>query len=458
MIRIFITYSSKDLVFKNEIRKRLGPLKRAGKVEIWDNYDIEAGKDWDTEVREQLAQSDLILLLLSPDALDSDYFYEVEAPIALERHEAGEAIAVGVLLRPCDLKYTPFGDMTRYELLPKKGLPVTDRHWRIFDEAYLTIFQEVDVLVEKIEGRRDGERERLEKERIEKEAVHKKAAQEVATKNAIEEAHLTRKKAERQLIEAKKAAIRSELEAEKTKEATLPKNGQFMRDISDGPEMVFVEGGTFQMGSNEDESTSPAHLVDISSFWIGKYPITFEEYDTFCEQHGEGRPGDEKWGRNRRPVIYVSWEDAQSYCNWLSFKTGKNYRLPSESEWEYAARGGKNKNDYSHSGSNDPDSVAITATNSDGETENVGLLSANQLGLHDMSGNVSEWCQDMWHDNFWHAPKNGSAWIVNGENNTGILRGGSFNDNQENCQVTSRSHSGIRNKSRFFGFRVARDL
>ncbi|MFN0213552.1 MAG: toll/interleukin-1 receptor domain-containing protein [Saprospiraceae bacterium] len=105
MIRIFIAYSSKDLVFKDEIRKRLRPLQRVGKVDIWDNYDIEAGKNWDAEVRDKLENSDLILLLLSPDALNSDYFYEVETPIALRRHEAGEAIAVGILLRPCDLKY-----------------------------------------------------------------------------------------------------------------------------------------------------------------------------------------------------------------------------------------------------------------------------------------------------------------------------------------------------------------
>ncbi len=153
-VRIFIAYSSKDLVFKDEIRKRLRSLERAKKVSVWDNYDIETGKNWDVEVREKLAQSDLILLLLSPDALDSDYFYEVEAPIALQRHEAGEAIAVGVLLRPCTdmLKHTPLGDFTKYELLPKKGFPVTDRHWRTFDDAYLSIFREVNVFGGEIGG------------------------------------------------------------------------------------------------------------------------------------------------------------------------------------------------------------------------------------------------------------------------------------------------------------------
>ena len=166
MVRIFIAYSSKDLVFKEEIRKRLRPLQRAGKVDIWDNYNIEAGKEWDVEVREKLEQSDIILLLLSPDALDSDYFYDVEAPIALRRHEADEAIAVGILLRPCSFRHTPF-EFGKYEMLPKKGYPVTDRRWRTFDDAYLSIFEEVDVLVEKIEDKCNGGK--AEKKRIKRE-------------------------------------------------------------------------------------------------------------------------------------------------------------------------------------------------------------------------------------------------------------------------------------------------
>jgi len=163
-VRIFIAYSSKDLTYKDEIRKRLKPLVRAGKVTIWDNYDIEGGADWDADIREKLEVSDLILLLLSPDALDSDYFYDTEAPIALRRHKAGEALAVGVLLRPCALKHTPF-EFEQYELLPKKGYPVTHPHWPNTDAAYLTIFEEIDHLVEKFESIRAEQMLRLERQR-----------------------------------------------------------------------------------------------------------------------------------------------------------------------------------------------------------------------------------------------------------------------------------------------------
>lgn len=177
MIRIFIAYSSKDLVFKEEIRKRLRPLQRAGKVDVWDNYNIEAGKDWDAEVREKLANADLVLLLLSPDALDSEYFYKVEAPIALARHQAGEAIAVGVLLRPCSFRYTPF-EFGKYELLPKKGYPITDSRWHNSDEAYLSVFEAVDDLVVKMKEFRDkekAERKRLEKDRLDEMVENEKA-------------------------------------------------------------------------------------------------------------------------------------------------------------------------------------------------------------------------------------------------------------------------------------------
>lgn len=135
-VRIFIAYSSKDVAFKDEIRRRLKPLLRAGKVSIWDNYNIEGGggtgilsisrKTWPGRDHPASAR---------PDALDSDYFYDVEAPIALQRHETGEAIAVGVLLRPCALKHTPFEKLERYELLPKKGYPITDPHWHHADAA-----------------------------------------------------------------------------------------------------------------------------------------------------------------------------------------------------------------------------------------------------------------------------------------------------------------------------------
>ncbi|MBC7776495.1 MAG: SUMF1/EgtB/PvdO family nonheme iron enzyme [Phycisphaerae bacterium] len=548
MIRIFIAYSSKDLVFKEEIRKRLRPLERAGKVSIWDNWDLEGGAEWDVEIREKLENADLILLLLSPDALDSDYFYEVEAPIALRRHEAGEAIAVGILLRPCMemLKHTPLGDFTKYELLPKKGHPIVDQYWHHADEAYLTIFREVDILVEKIQDLRNGRmmflqrqqeyadltvqvtsliqkkkwieantllnasltlweegfepsREGLEKQR-EKCVNELKAKGEAARKKREKKERLQREEADHAAWEiaeetAKEAAYQKYIrdfsmgihleaalfalvEIEQTKEATAkeavrPKNGQTMRDMPGGPEMVFVEGGNFQMGSDEDDSEKPIHRVSVPSFWMGKYPITFDEYDAFCSDNGKEKPKDQSWGRGRQPVINVYWEDAQEYCKWLSEKTGAQYHLPSEAEWEFAARGGTLSKGYKFAGGNNVDEVAWYWENSgekkmSGEwnwdniqknnckTHPVGEKRTNELGLHDMSGNVWEWCADAWHENYEGAPADGSAWMTGGEQERAVLRGGSWNLNDTLCRVAYRTRSNRTNRHFSGGFRVAR--
>lgn len=420
MIRIFIAYSSKDLVFKDEIRKRLRPLQRAGKVEIWDNYDIEAGKDWDSEVKEKLANSDLILLLLSPDALDSEYFYEVEAPIALARHQAGDAIAVGVLLRPCSFRHTPF-EFGKYELLPKKGYPITDVHWHNADEAYLTIFEEVDVLVERIMETRRG---------------NKKPTASVSQESVGEP-----------IVQVLESTVAQQF-----------KNGQVTRDLPESPEMIFVEGGRFVMGSNEDENAKPPHPVTVPSFWMGKYPVTFDEYDAFCAQTGKEKPADEGLGRGRKPVINVTWEDAQAYCKWLSRQTGAQYRLPSEAEWEFAARGGTASKGFKYSGSNNLDEVGWYRINSEQTPHPVGEKKANEIGLQDMSGNVWEWCQDSWHHNYKDAPEDGSAWLAGGTPASAILRGGSWVGNDDNCHSAYREAVAPSKSSVSNGFRVARDL
>jgi formylglycine-generating enzyme required for sulfatase activity len=105
--------------------------------------------------------------------------------------------------------------------------------------------------------------------------------------------------------------------------------------------MILVPGGTFMMGSDRYDSEKPIHEVTVPDFYMGQYPVTFEEYDAFCAATGKEKPGDQGWGRGKRPVINVNWQDAKDYCQWLSEQTNLPYRLPSEAEWEYVARGGE---------------------------------------------------------------------------------------------------------------------
>ncbi|WP_459874759.1 formylglycine-generating enzyme family protein [Desulfothermus naphthae] len=210
-------------------------------------------------------------------------------------------------------------------------------------------------------------------------------------------------------------------------------------------EFVWVEGGCYEMGCGSwtdscDSDEKPVHKVCVDGFWMGKYEVTFEQYDRFCEETGRRKPGDRGWGRGRRPVINVSWNDARAFAKWLSRKTGRTFRLPTEAEWEYACRSGGKKVKYV--GTSDTSKVYRYAnfcdmnckygwkisSQDDGYvyTAPAGSFAPNGLGLHDMSGNVWEWCEDVYDKNAYrhHSRKNpihtdsgsyrvarGSSWI-----------------------------------------------
>ena len=170
-------------------------------------------------------------------------------------------------------------------------------------------------------------------------------------------------------------------------------------------EFVHIPGGEFEMGDvfgdgRDDEK--PVHKVQLDSFYLGKYPVTFDQYDAFCEVSGREKQNDEGWGRGRRPVIHVSWEDAVSFCDWLSNETGEKIRLSTEAEWEYAAREcGKRMKWSGTNDDNDLGDYAWFDKNSDNKTHPVGEKKPNGFGLYDMSGNVSECCSDLFNSYYY---------------------------------------------------------
>ena len=251
--------------------------------------------------------------------------------------------------------------------------------------------------------------------------------------------------------------------------------GRVFRDCPDCPEMVVVPAGSFMMGSPSHEVgrsnyEGPRHRVTIAKpFAAGKYEVTFAEWDACVAAGGCGghRPGDGGWGRGRRPVVNVNWADAKAYVRWLSVKTGKPYRLLSEAEWEYAARGGTTT--PFHFGS----TISTSQANYDGNytygggvkgvyrrrTVAVGTFPTNGFGLYDLHGNVWEWVEDCWSGNYLGAPADGSAW-ESGDCSRRVLRGGSWDSLprylRSACRDRYRIGSGYR--SIFIGFRVARTL
>ena len=237
-----------------------------------------------------------------------------------------------------------------------------------------------------------------------------------------------------------------------------------LRSGGQGPEMVVLPTGRFRMGDLDgsgDDSERPVRTVTISRpIAMGKYPVTFEEYDRFVSATDAYRPDDRGWGRGTRPVIDVSQEDAKAYAAWLSEQTGKRYRLPSEAEWEYAARAGTTTQ-YSWG-----DDIGRNRANYDGcgskwdnkQTAPVGSFEANPFGLYDMHGNVEEWMEDYWHDNYEGAPSDGSAWTTGGDKLLAVLRGGSWNSYPQWLRSAFRRRNWP--SFRFFGlgFRLVQDL
>ncbi|MBL7816926.1 MAG: SUMF1/EgtB/PvdO family nonheme iron enzyme [Saprospiraceae bacterium] len=216
------------------------------------------------------------------------------------------------------------------------------------------------------------------------------------------------------------------------------------------PEMVLVKGGTFKMGSNDYTDEQPIHDVTLNDFYIGKYPVTQKQWQAIMGDNPSYFKGE------TLPVECVSWEDCQVFIKKLNEKTGKTYRLPTEAEWEYAARGGNQSKGYTYSGSNDVKSVAWFTENSDSKTHPVGQKQANELGIYDMSGNVWEWCSDWYDENYYKnspsqnpkGPSTGSFWV---------LRGGSWLYSVLNCRSSCRLRNSPIIRYNDYGFRLARN-
>jgi formylglycine-generating enzyme required for sulfatase activity len=230
------------------------------------------------------------------------------------------------------------------------------------------------------------------------------------------------------------------------------------RDCSDCPEMVELPAGKFMMGSADYSSENPIHEVRIPRpLAVGKYEVTFAEWDACVAGGGCTKsPDDRGWGRRRHPVINVSWNDAKEYVTWLSSKTKKAYRLLTEAEWEYAARAGTTTK-YAF-GDTITHEQAQFDQESQGKTVEVGRFPANAWGLHDMHGNVWEWCEDNWHGDYsGNPPADGSVW-GGGDVSLRVLRGGSWISIPQLLRSADRDADPPDSPGDGVGFRVARTL
>jgi formylglycine-generating enzyme required for sulfatase activity len=236
----------------------------------------------------------------------------------------------------------------------------------------------------------------------------------------------------------------------------------------DIPQMVFVQGGSFLMGCDtayKDER--PIHKVTLSDFFIGKYEVTVKQYREFCQATGhkfpslpdpewyQEHPNTPKWQwHDNNPIVNVNWYDAMAYCKWLSKITGEHYTLPTEAQWEYAARGGRYSHNYEFSGSNNINEVAwYDETTYERGTRPVGLLKPNELGIYDMSGNAFEWCLDGYGPYPNHPVKDP---LLHENSQYRVVRGGCWYYYDEYCRVTERDGPKANLRTFYYGFRVVK--
>ena len=235
-----------------------------------------------------------------------------------------------------------------------------------------------------------------------------------------------------------------------------------LRDGTPGPEMIALRGGTFRRGDLQgdgDGDEQPPRELNLRPFAIGLYEVTFEAYDRFCESSGRDLPDDAGWGRGRRPVVNVSWNDAVAYADWLSGQTGQRYRLPTDAEWEYAARAGTRHRFWWG------DDVGAAHANCAGcgslwdsvMTSPVGSFDPNPFGLHDTAGNVFEWVADCWNDTFENAPADGAA-LIKPDCGIRVIRGGAWSFPPKEVRSANRWRDFQPRTSDDTGFRLVREL
>jgi len=204
------------------------------------------------------------------------------------------------------------------------------------------------------------------------------------------------------------------------------------------------------MGSNDGESDEkPVHQVCVDDFYIGKYEVTQKQWKEIMGNNPS------RFKCDNCPVEQVNWNDVQDFIKKLNTKTGNNYRLPTEAEWEYAARGGNQSKGYTYSGSNTIGSVAWYTGNSGSKTHTVGTKKANELEIYDMSGNVWEWCSDLYGGDYYgKSLKNNPAGPTTGS--ARVIRGGGWFNYATNCRVANRNGCGPDYGFNYLGFRLAR--
>jgi len=559
-LKTFIIYARADEAHKNQLLLHLRPLTNSGLIAVWHDGNIQPGEAWEKRIEAELDQSDLVLLLVSANSLNSDFIQYKELQTALDRLRQGVSRVVPVIVSHCAWKYDPVLSGLQAEplYLGQGPMAVEDPVWRTHHQAWTRVVESVGELSAQL--------------RAEKEAdIQRQAAETEKHERAVaDQARLRRAAAEEQQrqLEARRAQdadwqvacaqntpagyeaflkkwpnsayaadarrfIRLQRKAEKppiqwtryagvggtalvasllfvwwlnppgcttasssntptvaitpTSPSDTPAVAITTTSPSDTPAvpitttspsetpavpiattldtknnrvdpikgtLVFVKGGTFTMGcmdgrdSDCDDNEKPAHEVTLSSFYMAETEVTQKQWRAVMGDNPSGFKGCDDC-----PVEEVSWNDIQEFLQKLNaMSKGVRYRLPTEAEWEYAARGGTRSSRHLYAGSNNLGAVAWFRGNANNKTHPVKGLLPNELGLYDMSGNVWEWCAD-WYGDYPSGPVKDPKGP--GKGSYRVLRGGGWIAGAGLCRVSARGSLAPGGRDFNLGFRVA---
>ncbi len=435
-IQIFLAHASEDKPAVLALHER---LKQAGYKPWLDKKDLIPGQNWRSVIPKAIADSQLFIACLSQRSIAKQGFVQREFKMALNQY--ADRPPNSIYLIPLRLDECEIPDLRQEEY----GLNLRDLHW-------LDYWKE------------DGF------EQLERAITHQFNPEPEEPKQPV-------------IVTPPLSVFNFEIVGVNAKGEQINKESKqsqyFREDLGNGItlEMVAIPGGTFLMGSPANEKDSfgderPQHEVNVPTFFIGKYPITQAQWqaiasrtDLKVKQDLDFKPAyfKDRPNSDRRPVEQVNWYDAIEFCARLSKLTVREYRLPSEAEWEYACRAGTTTPFYfGETITGELANYNATNTYADepngeyrSETTPVGQFPPNAFGLYDMHGNVWEWCADTWHDNYKDAPTDGSVWIENGDDNRSPLRGGSWGSYPVYCRSAIRDDYDRRDDRDYdIGFRV----
>ena len=480
MPNIFISYRREDSAgYAHAIYGRL--VQRFSKDQVFMDVDtVEPGVDFVRVIEDAVGNCDVLLAMIGKrwTKVGSTARSRLDDPEDFVRLEITTALAREIRVIPVlvDGMTMPSGKglpASLKALSRRNAIEISNTRFNFdVDRLITAVRKSLDEAEAKRKAEEDDRRP-VEKERTRAQQDAERRRLEEDAERKAEEERLREQERHRSGEEVKRKAEeenRRRAEEERNRAQRSPERHSLvfrdkLKDGSQGPEMVIVPAGSFQMGNIDGKGGGverPVHRVQIKKpFAIGRYQVTFKEYDQFAHARGRTLPEDRGWGRGRRPVVHVSWNEAVEYAKWLSVQTGKPYRLLTEAEWEYAARSG-GKDDIWAGTSREQilTDYAWYEASSGQKTQPVGTKKPNSIGVYDMSGNVREWVEDCWHETYDGAPEDGSAWLEAGGGKCGlrVIRGGSWLNTPDILRLSGRDSRYADFRDGTIGFRLAEDI